>query len=217
MLSTQSFAVWAGLRDSPPPGLDPAGLWRLDPAKSDAAEAVIDKAMDALIDNRASGLESRSGRPAGAGGFPSGGGGMTRGSMGGGGLGGGGDFGHDSGLDPEPAHDNTADEILRALEHNPQTLRFQAADHELKVFADDDEVACETGGVVTLSDRLGDGERQCGWQGRVWVIETTRSHAGTRIDRYEFSRDGRSLTYTTLLHGDALPRLKLTRVYAVTR
>jgi hypothetical protein len=220
----------AGLRDAPAPGVALTGSWQLDPAKSDDAQAVIDKARDALIDSRAnSGGLRGGGHFAGAEeAFPAGGGGMTRGGMGGGGLGGGGSWGHNAtpaaddplggGADSDAAaggesRDRTGNAFLTELERNPQLLAFAAADREVKVVADESEIGCEPGGTITLSDRLGDGERQCGWQGRAWVIETTRPRSGSRIDRYEFSRNGRSVTYTTLVTGGQMPRIKLTRVY----
>jgi hypothetical protein len=202
--------AFGSLRDTAPVGLAPGGSWRLDPARSDDAEAVIDKARDALIEDRSRGLEGTGRRVAGAGGYS--GGGMTRGAMGGAGLGGVGDFGHDAEV-AGPRVDRRGDALLGALGRNPQTLMIRAGEHELEVSADEDEQSCEAGGRITLSDRLGDGERECGWQGRVWVVETTRPQLGTRTDRYEFSRDGRLLIYTTLLRGEGLPRLKLTRVY----
>jgi hypothetical protein len=219
----------AGLRDAPAPGVVLTGSWQLDPAKSDDAQAVIDKARDALIDDRANtgGLRG-GGHFAGAeGAFPAGGGGMTRGGMGGGGLGGGGSWGHNAtpvaddalgGADSDAAaggesRDRTGNAFLTELERNPQLLAFAATDREVKVVADGSEVGCEPGGSITVSDRLGEGERQCGWQGRAWVIETSRPRSGSRTDRYELSRDGRSLTYTTLVVGGPLPRIKLTRVY----
>jgi hypothetical protein len=207
-----------------------AGSWQLDVARSDDAQAVIDKAREALIDDRAnSGGLRGGGHFAGAdGAFPAGGGGMTRGVMGGGGLGGGGSWGHNAtpaaddplggGGESDAAaggahRDGTGNALLEELARNPKVIAFAAVDREVKVLADDTELGCEPGGTITLSDRLGDGERQCGWQGRAWVIETSRTGTGTRTDRYEFSRDGRSVTWTTLIAGGPMPRIKLTRIY----
>jgi hypothetical protein len=202
--------AFGALRDRPPAGLVPEGVWRLDPTRSDDAEAVVDKARDALTDDRARGLDGGGRRGAGAGGYS--GGGMTRGGIGGAGLGGGGDFGHDAEV-AQARLDRRDDALLGALGRNPQTLMIRAAERELAVSADEDEQSCEAGVRSALSDRLGDAERECGWQGSVWVVETTRPTLGTRTDRYDFSRDGRLLTYTTLLRGEGLPRLKLRRVY----
>ena len=84
--------VFAALHETPPTGLALAGTWQLEPSKSDDAEAVIDRARDALIDARPMAEDSRgAGRwNHGEGGFPGGGGGggMTRGGIGGAGLGG---------------------------------------------------------------------------------------------------------------------------------
>ena len=112
------------------------------------------------------------------------------------------------------AADAARNAVLRELEKNPETLVFRSVDREMRVLADQDELACDSGAKATLQDRLGDGERQCGWDGRAWVVETSRARGGTRTDRYELSRDGKVLTYTTRVVGDRMPRVKLTRVYA---
>jgi hypothetical protein len=222
----------AGLRETPPNGLALTGSWQLDTAKSDDAAAVIDQARDALIDARPPAEASRgAGRwDHGEGGFPGGGGGggMTRGTIGGAGLGGGGTFGRNADPDSSDplagggdaldgpgarAAEAARNAVLRELEKNPETLVFRSVDHEVRVLADQDELACEAGPKVTMQDGLGDGERQCGWDGRAWVVETSRSRGGTRTDRYELSRDGKVLTYTTRVVGDRMPRIKLMRVY----
>ena len=66
---------------------------------------------------------------------------------------------------------------------------------------------------VAISDSAGAAERNCGWDGRAWVIETERGKTLKRTDRYELSKDGKTLTYETIASGQRIPKIKITRTY----
>ena len=51
--------------------------------------------------------------------------------------------------------------------------------------------------------------------GRAWVVETTRGKNFKRTDRYELSKDGKTLTYVTTAAGTRLPKIKISRTYTV--
>ncbi len=104
---------------------------------------------------------------------------------------------------------------MSELETNPATLVVAVKEHALKILADGNSTECEAAGKVAISDSNGDSERQCGWDGRTWVIETAYAHSYTRTDRYELSKDGKQLTYFTEVSGGRMPTIKLKRVYTV--
>ncbi len=106
-------------------------------------------------------------------------------------------------------------EFLGPLEKNPDTLAFLAVNEHLKVSADKLETECAAGVKVAISDSYGDGERHCGWDGRAWVIETTRGKHFSRTDRYELSKDGKTLTYVTTASGAGMPKITISRTYTI--
>jgi hypothetical protein len=105
--------------------------------------------------------------------------------------------------------------MLTDLAANPDKLAFALSEHTLKVSAGDASTECAAGVKVAISDASGDAERNCGWDGRAWVIETARGKNFTRTDRYELSKDGKTLTYVTTASGTRLPKIKITRTYIV--
>jgi hypothetical protein len=105
--------------------------------------------------------------------------------------------------------------LVGTLDKNPDTLAFLAVNDHLKVSADKVETECAAGVKVAISDSYGDGERHCGWDGRAWVVETTRGKGFTRTDRYELSKDGKTLTYVTTASGTRMPKIKISRVYTI--
>jgi hypothetical protein len=105
--------------------------------------------------------------------------------------------------------------MLTDLAANPDKLAFALSEHTLKVSAGESSTECAAGVKVAISDSSGDAERNCGWDGRAWVIETVRGKALTRTDRYELSKDGKTLTYVTTATGTRLPKIKITRTYTV--
>jgi hypothetical protein len=104
-------------------------------------------------------------------------------------------------------------QLLQDLSANPATLDFAANDRALKISAEQSDVECAAGVKVAISDGAGAAERNCGWDGRAWVIETERGKALKRTDRYELSKDGKTLTYVTTATGTKLPKIKITRTY----
>lgn len=106
-------------------------------------------------------------------------------------------------------------EFVGQLTVSPDTLAFLQVNDSLKVTADRLETDCAAGSKEPLSDSFGDGELACGWDGRAWVIETKRGKRFTRTDRYELSRDGKSLTYVTSASGQNMPRIRIARTYRV--
>jgi hypothetical protein len=222
--SVISTVAMASLKEKPPKGVSLSGVWRLDPYRSDDPDAVLADAR-AEVDKtsgRSAGRARGGGRypgGGGGGGFPGGGGGGGGGFPGGGG-GGWGHGGHhrssDSSSDSQDdssIHTPARSQLLKDLATNPGTLDFSSTEHTLKVSAEQINVECAAGVKVAISDSEGNGERHCGWDGRAWVIETERGKLLTRTDRYELSKDGKTLTYVTTANGTRLPKIKITRTY----
>jgi hypothetical protein len=219
-----SVVAVAGLKEKPPKGVALMGLWKLDPYRSDDPDAVLadaraqaEKARDHSGGGRRGGLGRR-----GGGGFPGGGGGgggFPGGGGGGWGRGGGhhrggesssSDSADDSG---KPAGGSPRGQLLKELAANPATLDFAPSEHTLRISAEQTNIECAAGVKVAISDGSGTGERNCGWDGRAWVIETERGKLLKRTDRYELSKDGKTLTYVTTATGTRLPKIKITRTY----
>jgi hypothetical protein len=209
----------AHLADTPPKGVALDGKWAIDAGKRDDAETAVNKARDNITSARLNGASS------GAGGFPGGGGhrGGMRGGMGGMG---GGRHSHrdtssedasaeqksgqdDSGNRPSHSHED----ILTGLDKNPETIVVTKDDAALKISTESTGFESDAGGKSSIEDELGDAERTCGWDGRAWVVETNQGRAGMRSDRYEVSKCGKTLTYTTQVSGGRFRKVRLTRVY----
>jgi hypothetical protein len=103
--------------------------------------------------------------------------------------------------------------MLADLATNPDGLEFTPNEHTLRVAAADSSTECAAGVKVAISDSAGDGERHCGWDGRAWVIETDRGKDFKRTDRYELSKDGKTLTYVTTANGKRMPKITISRTY----
>jgi len=235
-LSLVSTVAMAGLKDKPPKGVQISGLWQLDPYRSDDATAVLNQARAEMEKNRGdeSSGRGRGGTP-GGGGFPGGGSrypggggnsgggfpGTGGGGWGNGGAGGGGNAGghHRSGgpsgssSNGGPPGAEGAHKLLADLATNPDGLEFTPNEHTLKIAAADSSIECAAGVKVAITDSAGDGERHCGWDGRAWVIETERGKNFKRIDRYELSKDGKTLTYVTTASGKRMPKITISRTY----
>jgi hypothetical protein len=106
-------------------------------------------------------------------------------------------------------------EFVTQLTSNPDTLNFLQVNNHLKITADKLETDCAAGSKEPISDSFGDGERRCGWDGRAWVVETKRGRHFTRTDRYELSKDGKSLNYDTVATGSGMPKIRISRIYRV--
>jgi hypothetical protein len=217
-----STVALAGLKEKPPKGVDLNGTWQLDPYRSDDPTAVLDQARADMPEERSGSGRGGGMRRGGGGGFPGGGGGG--GFPGGGGGGGGGWGGHHGGMGGNRGSSGaggssgTADsprQMLNDLAANPDKLAFSTTEHTLKVIAGDANTECAAGVKVAISDASGDGERNCGWDGRAWVIETARGKNFTRTDRYEISKDGKTLTFVTTATGSRMPKIKISRTYTL--
>jgi len=106
-------------------------------------------------------------------------------------------------------------EFVTQLGKNPDTLAFREANQRMTVSEDKVETECAPGEKVPISDSYGDGERNCGWDGRAWVVQTTRGKHFSRTDRYEVSKDGKTLNYITTASGARMPTIKILRVYTL--
>jgi hypothetical protein len=219
--SALSTAALASLKEKPPKGVELNGLWRLDPYRSDDPDAVLAQARGQMDKGGESGGHRRGGFGRGGGGFPGGGGGYPGGGGGGWGHGGGGHH-RSSGSSSEDSQSQSGSstpspsargQLLKDLAANPATLDFSAIESRLKISAEQSDIECAAGVKVAVTDSAGAAERNCGWDGRAWVIETDRGKMLKRTDRYELSKDGKTLTYTTTASGDRFPKLKITRTY----
>jgi hypothetical protein len=217
--SALSTAALASLKEKPPKGVALNGLWRLDPYRSDDPDAVLAQARGQMGKGGESGGH-RSGRGGygRGGGFPGGGGGgFPGGGRGGWGHGGGHHRTSDSSGDSQSSSSTSSPsprgQLLKDLAANPATLDFSPGEHTVKISAEQSDVECAAGVKVAVMDSAGAAERTCGWDGRAWVIETDRGKMLKRTDRYELSKDGKTLTYTTTASGDRFPKLKITRTY----
>lgn len=229
-------------KDTPPKGVTLTGTaWRIDPYQSDDPNAVIEKAYEDEQARRMEernrsrrGVLGGSDRPFDRGGATPGSGGPWGGEEGPIGTGradlpGGGGWRHDEGrtsteIDPTGTTQSASihfgsrggvvrNEFLLPLLKNPETLAFFGAGQRLKVSADRIETECTPGEKMPIADSYGDGERRCGWEGRTWVVETRRGNRFTRVDRYELSKDGKTLTYVTTATGANMPRVTISRTY----
>jgi hypothetical protein len=220
-------ALAAGLKDKPPEGVKLAGTqWQLDPYHSDDASEAIDRAgrkaepsMPRSTNGGIFGGEDSAGAR-----FP---GDPNRG------------FPPDrdrTGRWPPKDTDRTGAEIdptggggsvamqwggrrgsifFEALRSNPEKLTFSEGNQSVTVSADGVDTECEAGVKAPFSDSYGDGERSCGWNGRAWVIETKRGRQFSRTDRYELSKDGKTLRYTTAASEEGIGRVRIERRYQV--
>jgi hypothetical protein len=210
--SAMCVVAMASLKEKPPKGVVLNGLWQLDPYRSDDATAVLNEVRSQIKDAGSGRSGGRMHRGGGGAGFP--GGGMP------GGGGGGWGRGHHRSADSSSGSSDESGtnasgrgQMLTDLATNPKTLDFSTTEHTLKVSAEQANVECAAGVKVAISDAAGSAERHCGWDGRAWVIETARGKAFTRTDRYEISKDGKTLTYVTTATGSHLPKFKITRTY----
>jgi hypothetical protein len=217
--------AWAAsLKDKPPEGVKLSGSWKLDPSRSDDAAEAMRKAEKAEIAKRRRQIEERNDRdrdvyddrpwhPDGRNDprnrrrdpFP--------------------DRGDDGvTIDPNGEMDVTwgtarprsaSDEFLLALDPNPETLTIMDWGNRVSVSEDKLETDCFAGEVRPIADAFGDGDRQCGWRGRAWVIETKRVERFKRTDRFELSKDGKELRYTSTAAGANIPTIKVARTYTL--
>lgn len=227
--ATVSTLALAGLKDKPPDGVKLAGTeWQLDPYNSDDADRAVDrayrKAQEASIEPRGTGggvfgrddrdpIGRRGARdPIGDRGLPSDSGSHWPS----------GDGRNSAGIDPTGGGGTVTMQLggrgggslfFESLRKNPERLSFNEANQSMSVTEDGIDTECEAGGKAPFSDSYGDGERTCGWSGRAWVVETKRGRHFSRTDRYELSKDARTLRYTTSASEDGVGRVTIERRY----
>jgi hypothetical protein len=223
-------AASAGLKNKPPEGVSLGGTeWLLDPYRSDDPVAAIEKAHQEQEEQKAKRDRSRNERgvfgdddPWGnrnsggtwGGGTPGGGGG----NIPGGGRG-------STTLDPTGETQSATvrwgsgsglrNSFLTQLDRNPEKLSFRHTNERVTVTEDTIDTECSPGEKETVADSFGDGERHCGWEGRAWVVETARGKDFRRTDRYELSKDGKTLNYVTTATGREMPKVRISRTYSV--
>ena len=217
----------AALKNKPPEGLKLSGTeWQIDPYHSDDPVAVIENAEKTTADRRerdrggmSRGMpgpadDDTRGRPfpdptSRSGGWDRNGPGKTSTST-----------------DPWGTGTQSAtiqfgsrgrNEFLEQLYKNPDGLTFRQVEEHVTVTQDGLETDCTAGEKAPVADSFGDGERQCGWNGRAWVVETTRGSRFSRTDRYELSKDGKTLKYVTTASGANIPSVRITRMYEIAR
>jgi hypothetical protein len=211
----------AALKDKPPEGVTLSGTWKLDPRRSDDPVAEMRRAENGAqdrterdrSDTRMPGqvddddplgrdFPDRRTRP----------GGWTH------------DDGKTStGIDPWGGTQSATITLGSSgynlfrdqLNKNPQELDFALGEQHVKVTADRLETECTAGAKIPISDSYGDGERRCGWNGRALVIETKRGTYFSRTDRYELSKDGKTLKYVTTASGKSMPNVRISRTYVM--
>jgi hypothetical protein len=226
-LAGASSLALAGLKDKPPEGLTLAGIeWQLDPYNSDDPAKVIDRAareaQRPTVSNRpVFGDDDPFGR---GGADPVGGGRRVGGPLDRGSTNGGwGRGGNTSDSDPfdqtitmQIGGGGHGSIFFESLRKNPQKVSFQQGARTVTVSEDGIETECEAGTKEPFADSYSDGERSCGWSGRAWVIETTRAKKRFhRTDRYELSKDGKTLRYTTTANEDGVGRVTIERRYQI--
>lgn len=207
----------ASLKDKPPEGVKLSGAWKLDPYNSDDPVEAIKKAERAEMAKRQRDIEDRN-RDQYDPWDP-----MQRDRTGsrrrdpfperrddGVTIGRGGDIDVSWG---KTRTRSASDEFLLALDPNPATLTIMDWGNRVSVSEDKLETDCYAGEVHPIADAFGDGDRQCGWRGRAWVIETTRTERFKRTDRFELSKDGKQLKYTSTAAGSKIPTIKVARTY----
>jgi len=224
-LGTAACAL-AALKDTPPEGVALSGTeWQIDPSRSDDPSLAIERAERAADDranrqaNRDANRETQRGGVFDDDRDPWGN--STRGRNGG--------WTNRNGntsttIDPTGGLGNIrigsggggrrGNEFMDQLEKSPSELAIVVRDKHITVLEDLIETDCEAGEKSPLADSYGDGERTCGWSGRTLVITTKRGkNHFTRTDRYELSKDGKTLSYVTSASGQDMPDVRISRTY----
>ncbi|MEJ0038206.1 MAG: hypothetical protein WDO68_19355 [Gammaproteobacteria bacterium] len=226
-----TLASAAGLKDKPPEGVTLAGTqWQLDPYNSDDAGKALDRASqeaqrptdsgrrgggDIFGGDDPLGRHGAGNDPTGSR-FPS-----DRGSTASRWPPDGGRNSND--IDPTGGNQSMTMQwgtrrgsiFMESLRTNPEKVSFAEGKRNVTVTADGLDTECESGVKAPFSDSYGDGERNCGWNGRAWVVETTRGRQFSRTDRYEISKDGRTLRWTTSASEEGMRRVTIARRYQI--
>jgi hypothetical protein len=104
---------------------------------------------------------------------------------------------------------------LLQLDPSPDMLTVVDNGTHVSVSENKLETECKAGEKAPIADSFGDGQRQCGWNGKAWVIETKRDKRFTRTDRFELSKNGAVLTYVTTASGSNMPSIRISRTYTL--
>jgi hypothetical protein len=104
---------------------------------------------------------------------------------------------------------------LLQLDPSPDTLTVIDNGTHVSVSENKLETECKAGEKAPIADSFGDGQRQCGWNGKAWVIETKRDKRFTRTDRFELGKNGAILTYVTSASGSNMPSIRIFRTYTL--
>jgi len=230
LASVTSLAFAVGLKDKPPEGVKLAGTqWQLDPYNSDDASEAVDRAGRKMQQQQ----QQSSGREVGGGIF---GGNDPLGRRGPGDQGSGRfpsdrdtstrwppDGRNSADIDPTGGGGSVSMQwgsrrgslFFESLRTNPEKLTFSEGNRTVTVSEDGIDTECEAGAKAPFSDSYGDGERTCGWSGRAWVVETKRGRQFSRTDRYELSKDGRTLRYNTSASEEGVGRVNIARRYQI--
>jgi hypothetical protein len=188
-----------------------SGSWQLDPYRSDDAKAVLEQVKKDMENARQEQRKRDSGhsRARHGGGFP--GGDRHRGRPDGA------ENRDDSSkkersrnVDPDP---HRVEQLLNDVVATPAQLTFKTVDKGLTISAGEGSLECVAGSSDSISDALGKAERECGWDGAAWVVETVRGKEIKRTDRYELSADGKELKFSTVASGEKLPKVEISRTY----
>lgn len=174
-----SGATFAGLKATPPKGIDLSGAWKLNAELSDDPQKIMDDMRARMQERRFRGKGTNDDME------------NTR-----------------AGGRPDPRG-----MFRRELETKTEfKIQQQAQTFTLKsVNGTDSCKTKEKAQVSTFDGGLAD--RECGWSGKVFVIEIKPIEGPRRYERYELSQDGKQLITTTEIKGDRLPGVKLRRVY----
>jgi hypothetical protein len=104
---------------------------------------------------------------------------------------------------------------LLQLDPSPDLLTVVDNGTHVSVSENKLETECKAGEKAPIADSFGDGQRQCGWNGKAWVIETKRDKRFTRTDRFELNKNGAILTYVTTASGSNMPSIRIFRTYVL--
>ena len=212
------------LATAPPKGVDLTGEWQLNPNLSDDPAKGTDQENSSPGNMRHRGGRGGGGPGGGSGGGlppfgtpgggggrggwggndfvggPSGGGGYGGGAGGGGGRGGGRRGGGFGNLLSAPDH--------MAIEQNGGKLRIQTKSASGDLTTDE----YTFGDKATVPFGRDTAERNVGWKGNVFVIDTKVKSGPSKEDDYALDDDGR-LIMTTQMSGGHMPKVELKRVY----
>lgn len=111
------------------------------------------------------------------------------------------------------ANGNVRNEYLLQLDPSPDMLTILDSGSRVSVSENRLETDCSAGAAEPIADSFGDGERRCGWKGKAWIIETTRTKRFKRTDRFEMQKGGKTLLYTTTATGQQMPSIRISRIY----